>query len=87
MDLLSFLLSFLSEQFKNSPILKSFSENGFDLQAILNNLNLEDVTALIGQIINSRQQQVEREFNTKPIINIADKEIVYSLNRYFYSLP
>ena len=84
MELLQLIISFLSEKLKDNSFFNGFGEN-FDLQSVLNNIDFEKLLPFIGDIINSRP--IEREFETKPIINIADKEIVYSLNRYFYSLP
>ena len=85
MDLLQLIVSFLSERLKDNPVFSSLSQN-VDLHNILSNMDFEKLLPLLGQIINSRPT-LEREFETKPIINIADKDIVYSLNRYFYSLP
>ena len=87
MNLIEFLFSYLKDNYKDNPIVKTITENGLDLKRALNGISMEDIGALLGQILNSRSNQKEREFMTEPIINIADKDIVYSLNRYFYSLP
>ena len=85
MELLQLIISFLSEKFKDNPVFNSLGQN-FDFQNLLSNIDFEKLLPFLMQIINSRPNY-EREFETKPIINIADKDIVYSLNRYFYSLP
>ena len=91
--LLSFFLS--NDKLKGfSPILELLSKNNFDLSAMLKNLNLEAIAPLITAFMQSRDEnsskkQTPAEFSTgevahlNPIANIADKEIVYILNRYF----
>ena len=91
MEILRFLLSFLTNE-KNqgalSSILELFSKGSFDLKSLLSSLNLETLTPLIKDLLNQNPrptQTVERGFGVKPIAKIADKDIVYTLNKYFYS--
>ena len=89
MELLQQLLSsFLTEQQKQyiTPILKLLSDNSFDIKKTLRNLKPEAVAPVIEQFFKmqnkSRTTNVRQSFGTAPISQIADKDIIYVLNRY-----
>ncbi len=96
MEILKLLLSFFIKE-KNlqpfEPILKLLSANSFDLKKTLSGLNLDAIAPLIRAFMeraeNNEQNKtptetsVEVSVNLNPIANLADKEIVYALNKYF----
>lgn len=91
MEILQFLLSLLTND-KNkgvlSSILELLSKGSFDLKSILSSLNLETLAPILKEFFNKKPrptQSVERGYGLNPIAKIADKDIVYTLNKYFYS--
>ncbi len=92
MEILQNLLSFFLNEYnggKFKPIFDLLKNNSFDIKKALGNLNLEAIAPLIQEFMknnNSRQtQSVCRDYGLNPIAKIADKDIVYTLNQYFYS--
>ncbi len=91
MEILRFLLSLLTNddnQGNLSSLLELLSKGSLDLKSLLSNLNLEALAPLIKDFFNQKPrstQTVERGFGLNPIAKIADKDIVYTLNKYFYS--
>ena len=96
MDLLQFLLSLFngSKDFeKFAPLLELLKNNSFNLSQTLQNLNLQTLAPIIQAFIkdapfknqNPTDFSVGNNFGLNPITPIADKEIVYSLNKFFYS--
>lgn len=89
MELLQFLLSFLLGDGgkKFSPLLERFMKNGFNIKDLLSSLSLDTlapiIQAFMGMQNKSPTQNVGQYFGLNPIANIADKEIVYTLNKYF----
>lgn len=91
MELLQFLISFLfGEKGEHiiKPILNALSSNSFDLSKILNGETLSTLMPLIKELFSAQNKtptgfSVGEEFKLSPIANIADKDIVYTLNRYF----
>ncbi len=92
LQLLSFLLK--DEKIKSiAPILDLLQKNSFNLVETLKNLNLETVAPIIKSFMqnasNSNQKENPTDFSVgnfhglNPIANIADKDIVYALNKYF----
>ncbi len=89
MDLLQFILSLLgNDKIINlfSPIIERLRQNSFDFKKTLASLDPETLKPIIEefmQSINNRPaQSAERTNGLKPISNIADKDIVYVLNKY-----
>ncbi len=76
-----------------SPIVDLLSKNSFDVHKTLKNLNLETITPLIKAFMsnigkNNEQNKTPTESvgevsGLNPIANVADKNIVYTLNKYF----
>ena len=68
------------------PVINALKDNSFDLQKTLNNIAPETLAKLGGELIKSAESS--QTFNevkkngVSPIANIADKDIVYTLNRY-----
>lgn len=95
MDLLQIIISFLNNLNSNSdlsPLFDLFKNNSFDLKKILSNLSLESVAPIIKEFLHNFNQEknptgcsVGQEFKLEPIAFIADKDVVYTLNRYFNS--
>lgn len=92
MDLLQILTSFLLNG-KNSDAFKSvykiFEQNSFDLRKVLSSLNPETLAPLVKELISAfknntpTDNSVGGDYHLDPIANIADKDIVYTLNKYF----
>lgn len=91
MEILQFLLSFFSQELnggKFAPLFELFRDNSFDLKKIIKNLNPEIIAPLVQEFMNFSKNNnptatVGQTVGLSPIANIADKEIVYSLNKYF----
>ena len=91
MEILQVLLSLLSnnENLKNLlPIINLFKNNSFDLKSVLQNLNLETIAPIIKEFMNGKKnsptEKVDTGYGLNPITNIADKEIIYTLGKYFH---
>lgn len=89
MEFLQQLLSALlnNEQTeKLAPLLKYLSDNSFDFKKILHNLKPETLAPLFKAFSDmqnkSRTQSVRQNYGTAPISKIADKDIIYVLNRH-----
>lgn len=73
------------------PILNLLRENSFDVKKALNNLTPETLAPIIKALSeNNRPTATQSSFTAEPvgvtpIANVADKEIVYILNRYLSS--
>lgn len=74
------------------PVLNVLRENSFDIKKVLQNLTPESVMQVFQSFMsqNSDVGKAEQEFTGYPagvsaIANVADKEIVYVLNRYLSS--
>ena len=93
MEILQFLISFFLKEFggeKLQTIIDLFQNNSFDLNKIINNLNLETISPIIQEFFKSLNKEntptdfsVGEDNKLSPIARIADKDIVYTLNRYF----
>ena len=91
MEILQVLLSLLAKaesSGKLEPIINLFKDNSFDLKRVLSNLNLETLLPIFSKLFseqkNSPTDSVGRGEGLNPIAKIADKDIVYTLNRYFH---
>ncbi len=92
MQLLSFLLK--DEKIKIiAPIIELLQKNSFNLVEALKNVNLETLAPILRAFMQSDFKTSPKENPTdfsvgnisglNPIANIADKDIVYALNKYF----
>ncbi len=89
MDLLQFITSLLGNDDivkLFSPIIELLRQNSFDIKKVLSSLDPEMIRPIIEEFmknINNRPaQSAERTNGLKPISNIADKDIIFALNRY-----
>ena len=87
------LLQFISSLFSDDKIIKSISpiivllrQNSFDIKKVLASIDPEMIRPIIEEFmknINNRPaQSAERTNGLKPISNLADKDIIFALNRY-----
>ena len=91
MEILQFLLSFFLNEYGGGslkPILELFKENSFDIKRVLQNLKPETVAPIIKDFMSknnnkSPTETVGHACGLNPIAKIADKEIVYTLNKFF----
>ena len=92
MEILQFLLSSLLEQ-KNLkkllPVFELLKQNSFDIKTTVQSLNLQTVAPIIKEFINfnnndnNQNKGEEKYYGTSPIIDIADRNIIWTLNRHF----
>lgn len=94
MEILQFLLSFLFKDASTplKDVLTKLKDNNFDIIKTLQNIDLSAILPLIEKFMqfseNKNRSENFQERNIvglNPIAQIADKDIVYSLNKYFYS--
>ncbi len=96
MQILELLLSFFLNNPKLkgfAPLIELLSKNSFDVGKTLKNLNLDAIAPVIKAFMENAQQSGQKEtpadfsvgesFGLNPIANLADKQIVYNLNKYF----
>ena len=89
MEILQFLTQFLANE-QNSkilmPIFELLKQNSFDLRKVLSNLNPQVLAPIIKEFManmnNRPTDNVGRNNGLVPISNIADKDIIFSLNKY-----
>lgn len=89
MEILQFLLSFFLSEYgggKYAPVFELLKENSFDIGKTLKNLDPKKVAPIVKDIFSSAQKNSPTEsvghFGLSPVKNIADKEIVFALNKY-----
>ncbi len=89
MDLLQFITSLLGNDNMVkllSPIIELLRQNSFDIKKVLASVDPEMLKPIIEefmQSINNRPaQSAERIDGLQPISNIADKDIIFTLNKY-----
>lgn len=67
------------------PVIKALSDNSFDVKKTLSGITPETLMKVFGEFMNSPPPApsigIEKN-GVSPIANIADKDIVYTLNRY-----
>lgn len=94
MDLLQILSSLFGNNKNLSTLIQLFEllrKNNFDIKSALSSLNfsnISDFVPLIKELMfsfnnKSSAECAEQDFGLSPISNIADKEIIYSLNKFF----
>ncbi len=89
MEILQFLASLLTNE-QNSkiitPILELLRQNSFDLKKVFSNLDPQALAPIIKEFManmnNRPTDTVGRNNGLTPISNIADKDIIFSLNKY-----
>ena len=94
MEILQFLISFLVNEYGKDflPVFNHLKENNFDIKSAIKNIDISVILPLLEKFINLKETKT-RSYETqerdivglKPISNIADRDIVYTLNKYFYS--
>ncbi len=89
MDLLQFITSLLGNDNMLkllSPIIELLKQNSFDIKKVLASLDPEMLKPIIEEFIKSLNnrpaQSAERIDGLQPISNIADRDIIFALNRY-----
>ena len=94
MDILSVLKNLLSETDARSfaPVIDLLRKNSFDVKKTIDALTPETLTPILRSFLSSYRETHGKtdDFTARPvgvtaIANIADKEIVYCLNRYLSS--
>ena len=91
MEILQLLLSFLLKEFggeKLAPILNGLQNGNFNLQNILSSITPEMLSSVF-KLFSSEQNNTPcpdifsgQGYGLNPIAQIADKDIVYTLNKY-----
>ena len=88
MEILQFLLSEFLKNGQNEslkPLFELLKNNSFDIKKVIKNLSPEVIMPFIQKFSGQNKSRANaRQFNAiTPIANIADRDIVYSLNKYF----
>ncbi len=88
MEILQFLLSEFLKNGQNEslkPLFELLKDNSFDIKKVIKNLSPEIIAPFIQNFTGQNKSRANaRQFNAiSPIANIADRDIVYSLNKYF----
>lgn len=70
-----------------SPILELLKDNSFDIKATLKNLSPEKIAPIIKTFMNEQSKSPRETYRGQgygiaPIAKIADKDVVYTLNKY-----
>lgn len=85
MEILQFLLSFFVQEFGGEEIRSVFEdlkENSFDFKSFLNNLTPEKIAPIIKKFTEAKNPPKGYD-GLIPIADIADRDIIYTLNGYF----
>lgn len=87
MEISDILKNFVSENNLSAllPILKLLGENSFDIKKTLGGITPETLIKLSGELLKENPPKTAyktEKIGVSPIANIADKDIVYTLNRY-----
>ena len=71
------------------PLLSSIMNGSVSLTDLIKNINIQTLLPLLNGFFNNGQNKTPPAkadgscYGLKPVVNLADKEIVYTLNRYF----
>ncbi|MBQ3492889.1 MAG: hypothetical protein IJA88_02145 [Clostridia bacterium] len=92
MELLQILLSFLNGSYdgKLKPIVDLVQKNNFDLKKILQNVDANTLAPLVKLFMEQSAKKHpentsgQSEYGLSPIAGFADKDIVFTLNKYFH---
>ena len=90
MELLQFLLTFLLKEYggeKLTPLLNALNNGSFNLQSLLSFITPETLEPILKNLFGAKNEPCTQNFNVqgyglKPIAQIADRDIVYTLNKY-----
>ncbi len=90
MEILQFLLSFFANEYGGgvlAPVLELLKQNSFDISKTLKNLNPEVLAPIAKEFFSSMNKKSPTEYSGRasglsPVKNIADKEIIFALNRH-----
>lgn len=91
MDIEYILNNFLKGDMKDkiSPVLEMLAKNNFDISKVIKNLDVTTVAPLLGSLFEAfsarkgAAQTAQAAANPlAPISSVADRDIIYSLNRY-----
>ena len=92
MEILQFLLDFFAkEQGGNNlnQIFNLFKQNNFDIKQVIKNLTPELITPIIQAFMQQKENRPQsfegRNLGLQPIAGFADKDIIFTLNKYFYA--
>ena len=92
MEILQFLISFFLNEYggeKLQSVFKVLKDNSFDIGKVIKNLTPETVAPILKEFLKPNKNNTPTDFSVgedyklDPIARIADKDIVYTLNRYF----
>ena len=92
MEILQVLLSLFLNGEKGgafAPVIKTIANNSFDLKKTLLSLTPEEIEPIINEFVKFSNKKsptsgYSPSVGLDPIALIADKEIVYTLNKYFH---
>ena len=89
MEILQFLISLLKDNEsmqKFAPIIQVLQQNNFDLKSVFSSLNPQVLAPFLQQFMQYMQKESPTDFvgqnALSPISDIADKDIIFSLNKY-----
>ena len=91
MEILQFLLSFLLKEYggeKLAPLINAFKDGNFNIQNLLSCLTPEMIAPILKFFTGDQnnkpcpQNFSGQGYGLNPIAQIADKDIVYTLNKY-----
>lgn len=93
MDIMSMLQNLLSDTNAKdfAPVINLLRENSFDIKRTLNALSPETLAPILKTLFmknadsGGKESAFSENVGVTAIANVADKEIVYSLNRYLSS--
>lgn len=92
MEILQFLLSLLNENYSigwAKPVLELLQKNSFDIKKTLSCLSPETIAPIVKEFLKTANKKPPTEhvgggYGLSPIAEIADKDVVYTLNKYFH---
>ena len=88
MDMITSLMQILGGEKSQAfaEILETLSKNSFDIKKTLQTVTPEDLARILQSLSekneNKKAASVQTTYGLSPIADIADKEIIYALNRY-----
>ena len=93
MEILRILSEFLTKEYGGGAfgkILELLAKNNFDIKRTLSSLNPDTVAPIIKEFLNAAPAAKKetssfngKGFGVSPIENIADKHVIYTLNKHF----
>ena len=87
MEIPDILKNFLADKNLSAllPVIKLLSENSFDIKKAISGITPEMLMNFSGELLKNSAPETSYKVEkngVSPIANIADKDIVYTLNRY-----